>query len=327
MLHYASLSSGTLSFIVFYMVMFQIMEDTRLKEIAKHLVTDVIQKATEYVRAEREEMAEMTSQLDKGVDDIVQLTIGQSITAIRSGQISPTDHKVAEMTGQLDKDVDDIVQLTIGQSITAIRSGQISPTDHKMAEMACELDKDVDNIVQLTIGQSITAIRSGQISPTDQKMAEMTGQLDKDVDDIVSGTIGRSITTIRSGQTSPTDHKMRSREITAEATEPRTGNDAGLQKAKTYPSGKDHETGVPPIITQNKAAGKVKKTFFERQLDRLLGREKKNEKKLKTEFHESTPSGGSRKRPTKAHNKRDWILKNILCCFVRQTATVEPIDD
>ncbi|XP_033752775.1 uncharacterized protein LOC117336378 isoform X2 [Pecten maximus] len=268
------------------MSVLQIMEDKQLKEIAKHLVTDVIQKATEYVRAEKEEM---TGQLDKGVDDIVQLTIGQSITAIRSGQISPTDHKMAEMTGQLDKDVDDIVGRAIEGSITAIRSGQTSPTDHKMAEM--------------------------------------TGQMDKAVDDIVGRAIEGSITASRSGQTSPTDYKMRSCEIQEKTREHGTGNDAELQKAKTYPTDKDQASGVPQIVIQDKAADKVKKTFFERHLDRLLGREKKTAKKMKSELRDSTPNGGSRKRPSKAHNKRDWILKNILCCFVRQTVTVESIDD
>ncbi|XP_033751174.1 uncharacterized protein LOC117335349 isoform X1 [Pecten maximus] len=282
------ISSGNLSFLAFYVL--QIMEDTRLKEIAKHLVTDVIQKATEYVRTERKEMAEMTGQLDKGVDDIVQLTIGQSITAIRSGQTSPTDRKMAEMSGQLDKDVDDIVGRTIGRSITAIRSGQTSPTDQKMAEISGQLDKDLDNIVDVTIGRSIAAIREGEMSPT--------------------------------------DHKLVYSEILEKTRQSGTGNDAGLQTAKTYPADRDHKTEVPSIVTRNKAADKVKKTFFERHLDRLLGREKKTEKKMKTaELCDSTPSGGSRKRPSKAHNKKDWILKNILCCFVRQTATVEPIDD
>ncbi|XP_033753386.1 uncharacterized protein LOC117336836 [Pecten maximus] len=258
------------------------MEDTQLKEIAKHLVTDVIQKATEYVRTERKKMAEMIGQLDKGVDDIVQLTI-------RSGQISPTDYKMAEMTGQLDKDVEDIVGETISHSITAIRSGQTSPTDHKMAEM--------------------------------------TGQLDKDVDDIVQVTIGRSIAAIREGEMSPTDHKLVCSEILEKTRESGTGNDAGLQTAKTYPADREYKSEVPPFVTRNKAADKIKKTFFERHLDRLLGREKKNAKKKKTvELRNSNPSGGSRKRSSKAHNKRDWILKNVLCCFVRQTATVEPVD-
>ncbi|XP_033732609.1 uncharacterized protein LOC117322018 isoform X2 [Pecten maximus] len=278
------------------------MDDTQLKEIAKHLVTDVIQKAAEYVRKERDEMAEMKVQLDQGVDDIVQLTIGRSITAIRSGQISPTDHKMAEMTGQQDKEVDDIVGKTIERSIIAIRSSQTSPTDRKMAEMAGQQNEEVDDIVVKTIERSIIAIRSGQTSPTDRKMAELTGQLDKDVDDIVEMTIGRSIAAIHDGQRSPTDHKMRNGEIQEKTSEPETGNDTELQKAAE----RDHKIGAPPAgaTIQNKTAGKVKKNFFERHLDRILGREKKNTKTLESERQQSAPSGGSRKLSSKAHNKR-----------------------
>ncbi|XP_060084749.1 uncharacterized protein LOC132564014 [Ylistrum balloti] len=268
-------------------------------------------------------MAEMTDNLDQDVVNIVGKAIGRSVTAIREGQISPTDRKVAEMMGQLDHDVDNIVGKAIGRSVRAIREGKISPTDRKMTDM---LDQDVDNIVGKAIGRSVTAIREGQISPTDRKVAEMMGQLDHDVDNIVVGkAIGRSVTAIREGQTSPTDHRIRcSKEIPITNG---TGNDVQTQKVKqTFTTDIDHKMKNPTIVAslQNKVLGKGKKNMLERYLDRILGRDKQKPKKENTELNDSAPSGGSKKRSSKAHNKRDWILKHILCCFVQQTATVEP---
>ncbi|XP_060084751.1 uncharacterized protein LOC132564016 [Ylistrum balloti] len=263
------------------------MDEKGLREIAKSFVNSVIQKAVDKVRTEREKMAEMTDNLDQDVVNIVGKAIGRSVTAIREGQISPTDRKVAEMMGQL--------------------------------------DHDVDNIVGKAIGRSVTAIREGQISPTDRKVAEMVGQLDQDVDDIVGETIGRSVTAIREGQTSPTDHRIKcSKEIPMTNG---TGNDVQKQEAKqTFTTDIDHKMKNPTIVSsvQNKVSGKGKKNMLERYLDRILGRDKQKPKKTNTEVNDSDPSGGSRKRSSKAHNKRDWILKHILCCFVHQTSTVEP---
>ncbi|XP_033741989.1 uncharacterized protein LOC117328654 [Pecten maximus] len=230
-----------------------------------------------------------------------------------------------EMTGQLDEGMDDLVKPTTGQSIAAFPSRQTSTTDHKMAEMTVQPGDEVDDIHEAgkTIGQSITDICRGKTSPTDHKMAEMLGQQDKFVDDFEEVIFGQSLTTICDGHTSPADHKIESREIPERDTG--TGNDKIIQKPNVYATDKDHKSEAPSVVTEDKAVGKVRQTFFERHLNRLLGRKKKDAKKVKTELHESVPSGGSRNLSSKVHNKRDWILKHILCCFICNSKTSEEL--
>ncbi|XP_060075836.1 uncharacterized protein LOC132555504 [Ylistrum balloti] len=269
------------------------MDDTHIEQIAKTLVTNAVQKAIEKVRAESIEMA-----------------------------------------GAMESAVDDIVKMTIGQSISNIQLGHTSPTDHKMAEMR---DENVDDIVTQTLERSILSVRKGLTSPTDQMMAEMTGQLDKNVDVTIEMTIGRSIQAIRDGQTSPTSIMMLDNDMRKLAA-PETGRDVETHDAKPIKTNKEIVFCGPrtdnikaPLVSMttghHHAASKEKKNTFERFLDRILGRgEKKNTKKRTPEANDSATSGEISKKSSKAHNRRDWILKHVLCCFVRQTATVEPDD-
>ncbi|OWF48240.1 hypothetical protein KP79_PYT16286 [Mizuhopecten yessoensis] len=172
------------------------MEDEQLRQIAQLLVKNVIEKAVDKVKTEERETDEG---LDQGVDDIVGLTIGRSIIAIREGRSSPADNKMEGLAGQLDKEVDDIVGLTIGRSITAIRK-DYKPTEHKI----------------------------GHVTTTDAQRDK------KEAMGINAATAGGST---------------------------------------------------------------------------------------------NTSVGGKKKSSSKAHNKRDWVRKHLLCCFVRQTATVEPLFD
>ncbi|XP_060063070.1 uncharacterized protein LOC132543573 [Ylistrum balloti] len=165
--------------------------------------------------------------------------------------------------------------------------------------MAEDLDQGVDDIVKLTIGKSITAIRDGRTSSTDDKMKEWSGHFDKEVSDIVELTIGQSVTAIRKGQTSPTGNKMEGLfKTTSEVTTVTSGSnplkvcDAGIKQDVTG-SGSDSQlqTATRNIVQGGSSGASV---------------------------------GKQTSRPSKVAKKKGWIRKNLLCCFVRQTSTVEP---
>ncbi|XP_021361260.1 uncharacterized protein LOC110455444 [Mizuhopecten yessoensis] len=251
------------------------MEDEQLREIAQLLLKDVIEKAVDKIKTEKMEMDEG---LDQGVDDIVGLTIGRSINAIREGQSSPTDDRMEGLGGQLDNAVDSIVGLTIGRSITAIREGQSSPTDNKMEGMF-GLNKTL-----------VTATPEVTSSTTGSKPLEIK-------DERIKQSAG--------------------------------GNDNQPHIFTSNPVKDDKPTGLSATTTHAQMRqGSHKKNVLGRLLDRIIKRDKKEAK----EFNAATAGGstnssvgGKKKSPCKAHNKRDWIRRNLLCCFVRQTAKVEPL--
>ncbi|OWF46444.1 uncharacterized protein LOC110455719 [Mizuhopecten yessoensis] len=228
------------------------MDDEQLRNIAQLLVKSVIEKAVDKINTETREINEG---LDQGVDDIVGLTIGRSINAIRDCQSSPTDTKMEGLAGQFDKEVDDIVGLTIGRSIMAIRKGQSSPTDNKMEGMLGLHKTLVTATPEVTTGATGILILKDD-KPTELKKAHLT-----------------------------TTHAQ-----------------------------------------MNMASNK--KNVLGRLLDRILKRDKKEVKEIDTATaggSTNTSVGEKKKSASKAHNKRDWIRRNLLCCFVRQTATVEPL--
>ncbi|XP_060068400.1 uncharacterized protein LOC132548555 [Ylistrum balloti] len=316
------------------------MDDEQLRRIARDLINTAIDNAMDKIFKE-----EMTGDIDQGVDDIVKLTIGQSVTAIRDGKTSPTDDKMKEWVGHFDKELSDKVELTIGQSDTAIRDGQTSPSDKKMEglfkttpeEMAGDLDMGVDDIVKLTIGQSVTAIRDGKTSPTDDKMKEWVGHFDKELRDKVALTIRQSDTAICDGQTSPSDKTIEGLfKTTSEVPTITTGSNspevsyAGINQ-EVAGSGSDHLLQITTAIIQadetmttrqfSETSGK--KNVLGRLFDILFKRNKNGAKKIVT-AREGGSSGtsvdGQTTCSSKARSKKDWIRRNLLCCFVRQTA-------
>ncbi|OWF50403.1 hypothetical protein KP79_PYT09444 [Mizuhopecten yessoensis] len=218
------------------------MDDEQLRNIAQILVKDVIEKAVDRVKTENRQMDEG---LDQGVDGIVGLTIGRSITAIREGQRSPTDNKMERMFG---------LNKTLVTATPEVTSG--------------------------TTGSKPLEIKDDRIKPSvggnDNKPHIITSHPVKDV----------KLTGLKIGHEATTDAQMTN-------------------------------------ATQ-------KKNVLERLLDRILKRNKKEAKEMNTATaggSTSTSVGGKKKSASKAHNKRDWIRRNLLCCFVRQTATVEPVFD
>ncbi|XP_069110925.1 uncharacterized protein [Argopecten irradians] len=272
------------------------MDDTELKEIAMRLVNESIDKAKARVQEENDEMEKMRDHLEEAAADIVDLSIKRSITAIRSGQMSHTDLKMAEITGELDKDVKDIIGKPMERSTTASRDGETSPTNDKMADMSCQLDDEVHEVVDLAIGRSVSALRDGHTSPTND-------------------VIGYN-------------------KIPESTTEPAgTRDDGTVQKEGQDQTGQGHThdtTLVGQVHTnQNTAADQRRKNFFQRQLDRIFRREKKNVEQDGTELNESARCGKKKKTSSSKarNNKKGWIGKHILCCFSQQTATEEKMDD
>ncbi|XP_069114227.1 uncharacterized protein [Argopecten irradians] len=272
------------------------MDDTELKEIAMRLVNESIDKAAARVQEENDEMQKMRDHLEEAAADIVDLSIKRSITAIRSGQTSPTDLKMAEITGELEKDVKDKVEKTMERSTTASRDGETSPTNDKMADMSRQLDDEINEVVDLAIGRSVAALRDGHTSPTD---------------DVIGYDKNPEFATEPAG----------------------TRDDGTVQKEGQDRTGQGHThdtTLVGHVVTnQNTAAGQRRKNFFHRQLDRILRREKKNVEQEGTELNDGAPCGKNKKAtPSKAdNNKKGWIGKHILCCFAQQTAREENTDD
>ncbi|XP_021353723.1 uncharacterized protein LOC110450496 [Mizuhopecten yessoensis] len=181
------------------------------------------------------------------------------------------------------------------------------------------LDQGVDGIVGLTIGRSITAIREGQRSPTDNKMERMFG-LNKTLvtatPEVTSGTTGSKPLEIKDDRIKPSVG----------------GNDNKPHIITSHPVKDDKPTELKKehVITTHEHLNKTfgKKNVLGRLLDRILKRDKKEAKEIDAATaggSTSTSVGGKKKSASKAHNKRDWIRRNLLCCFVRQTATVEPL--
>ncbi|XP_069136769.1 uncharacterized protein [Argopecten irradians] len=174
---------------------------------------------------------------------------------------------------------------------SALRHGQTSPTHYKMEEAMSENDTDLGNIVDVTIGRSVSALRHGQTSPTDEIMARMMDQ--SEVEMTSTNQSDRVINPI-------------SNTLTLSAS--------------------DNKNDAQPLVATivNEDGGKTQKNFFKRYFDRILRKEKK--KSTNTLPNDSVLSAKTNNKSTKTHNRRNWIRKHILCCLVRQTATVEPLD-
>ncbi|OWF50364.1 uncharacterized protein LOC110450430 isoform X1 [Mizuhopecten yessoensis] len=213
------------------------MDDEQLRNIAQLLVASVLEKAVDKINTETREINEG---LDQGVDDIVGLTIGRSINAIREGQVSPTDNKMEGMIGP---------NKTLATATPEVNTG--------------------------TTGSKALEIKDGSIEPSVGGNDDQTHIITVK-DDKPTGTKKRKVTTTHA-QMSKASHK---------------------------------------------------KNVLGRLLDRIIKRDKKEAKEIDAATaggSTSTSVGGKKKSASKAHNKRDWIRRNLLCCFVRQTATVEPV--
>ncbi|OWF43115.1 uncharacterized protein LOC110460211 isoform X2 [Mizuhopecten yessoensis] len=188
-------------------------------------------------------------------------------------------------------------------------------------EMDKGLDQGVDEIVGLTIGRSINAIREGKSSPTDHKMEVMLGlnkSLVTPTPEVASSTTGSKLLDIKEERIKPSVG----------------GNDNKSHIFTSNPT-KDHKpTGhkIGHVATTDAqvSKGSHKKNVLGRLLDRIIKRDKKEAKEVNAATaggSTNTSVGGKKKSSSKAHNKRDWVRRNLLCCFVRQAATVEPLFD
>ncbi|OWF50365.1 hypothetical protein KP79_PYT09483 [Mizuhopecten yessoensis] len=104
------------------------MDDEQLRNIAQLLVKSVIEKAVDKINTEKREMYEG---LDQGVDDIVELTIGRSINAIREGQSSPTDDKMEGLAGPSKTLATATPEVNTGTTVSKaleIKDGRIEPS-------------------------------------------------------------------------------------------------------------------------------------------------------------------------------------------------------
>ncbi|XP_069136871.1 uncharacterized protein [Argopecten irradians] len=190
--------------------------------------------------------------------------------------------------------------------------------DDKMtgkAETDEMMDQAAEDLARLTIQRSIAALRQGQTSPTHYKMEEAMSENDTDLGNIVDVTIGRSVSALRHGQTSPTDEIMA-----------RIMDQSEVEMTSTNQSDRDNKNDGQPLVAMivNEDGGKAQKNVFKRYFDRIFGKEKK--KSTNTLPNDSVLSAKTNNKSTKAHNRRNWIRKHILCCIARQTATVEPLD-
>ncbi|XP_069136768.1 uncharacterized protein [Argopecten irradians] len=191
--------------------------------------------------------------------------------------------------------------------------------DDKMTEKAETdemMDQAAEDLARLTIQRSIAALKHGQTSPTHYKMEEAMSENDTDLGNIVDVTIGRSVSALRQGQTSPTDEIMA-----------KMMDQSEVEMTNTNQSDRDNKNDAQPLVATivNEDGGKTQKNFFKRYFDRILRKEKKN-KSTNTLPNDSVLSAKTNNKSTKTHNRRNWIRKHILCCLVRQTATVEPLD-
>ncbi|OWF50411.1 uncharacterized protein LOC110450510 [Mizuhopecten yessoensis] len=223
-----------------------------------------------------------------------------------------------EIDEGFDQGVHDIVGLAIGRSITAIREGQSSPTDDKMKGFTRQLDKEVDSIVGLTIGRSIEAIREGHSSPTDNKMEGMLG---------LNKTLVNATPEVTIGATGSKPVEERDTQI--KSCVKGKGKDNQLQIVTSDPVKDDKLAGLETEQATEHQMSKTSSTknVLKRLIDRILKRDKKEAKGINaaTAGGSTSTSVGGKKSSSKANNKRDWIRRNLLCCFVRQTATVEPL--
>ncbi|XP_021380177.1 uncharacterized protein LOC110467380 [Mizuhopecten yessoensis] len=217
-----------------------------------------------------------------------------------------------------DEQLREIAQLLVKNAIEKA----VDKIKTKTGEMDGGLDQGVDDIVGLTIGRSINAIREGQSSPTDSKMEVMLG-LNKTLviatPEVTSRTTGSKPLEIEDEQIKPSVG----------------GNDNKPHIFTSNPIKDDKPTGlkighVAGTDAQVSSKGSHMKNVLERFFDRILKRDKKQAKEVNAATaggSTNTSVGEKKKSSSKAHNKRDWIRRNLLCCFVRQTATVEPLFD
>ncbi|XP_033733667.1 uncharacterized protein LOC117322832 [Pecten maximus] len=133
------------------------MEEEQLNRTAQLLSNTAIEDAMDELL-----MEEMDKDLDQGVDDIVELTIKQSIRSIRDGRASPTD----KMMGKLLKS---LATITAPEGLDPVATSQLTKTSGKRSGLRRLLDrlfkrnkKEVEDVDRALSGGS-----SG--SPTEKK--------------------------------------------------------------------------------------------------------------------------------------------------------------
>ncbi|XP_021353722.1 uncharacterized protein LOC110450494 [Mizuhopecten yessoensis] len=254
---------------------------------------------------------------DEQLRNIAQLLVKSVIEKA----VDKINTETREINEGLDQGVDDIEEMTIGRSIMYIREFRISPTVNKIEGMAGQLDKEVDDIVGLTSERSITAIHECQSFTTDNKTEGMIGlhkTLVTATSEVTTGATGSKPLKIKDGRIKPS--------VGGNDNQPHIITSDPVKDVKLTGLKIGHEATTDAQMTN----ATQKKNVLERLLDRILKRNKKEAKEMNTATaggSTSTSVGGKKKSASKAHNKRDWIRRNLLCCFVRQTATVEPVFD